>query len=79
MEVENLAGLEEAISAGADIVMLDNMDLEQMAEAVKAAAGRVLLEASGGMNLDRAADVAATGVGPDLRGRADPFQPRPWT
>jgi nicotinate-nucleotide pyrophosphorylase (carboxylating) len=62
VEVEDLAGLEAAILAGADIVLLDNMDDATLAEAVRRAAGRVLLEASGNMTLERLPRVAATGV-----------------
>ena len=62
VEVESLDQMEEAITAGADIVMLDNMDNAAMAEAVKKAAGRVLLEASGNMGEKNLAEVAATGV-----------------
>jgi nicotinate-nucleotide pyrophosphorylase (carboxylating) len=62
VEVVDLPGLEEAIAAGADIVLLDNMDEAAMAEAVRRAAGRVLLEASGNMTLERLPRVAATGV-----------------
>ena len=62
VEVVDLRGLEEAIAAGADIVLLDNMGDEAMAEAVRRAAGRVLLEASGNMTLERLPRVAATGV-----------------
>jgi nicotinate-nucleotide pyrophosphorylase (carboxylating) len=62
VEVVDLAGLAEAISAGADIVLLDNMDDPTMAEAVRQSAGRVLLEASGNMTLERLPRVAATGV-----------------
>ena len=62
VEVVDLAGLEAAIGAGADIVLLDNMDDAAMAEAVRRAAGRVLLEASGNMTLERLPRVAATGV-----------------
>jgi nicotinate-nucleotide pyrophosphorylase (carboxylating) len=62
VEVVDLPGLDEAISAGADIVLLDNMTDEAMAEAVRRAAGRVLLEASGNMSLERLPRVAATGV-----------------
>jgi nicotinate-nucleotide pyrophosphorylase (carboxylating) len=61
-EVVDLRGLEEAIAAGADMVLLDNMDEATMAEAVRIAAGRVLLEASGNMTLERLPRVAATGV-----------------
>jgi len=62
VEVVDLPGLEEAIAARADIVLLDNMDDASMAEAVRRAAGRVLLEASGNMTLARLPQVAATGV-----------------
>jgi nicotinate-nucleotide pyrophosphorylase (carboxylating) len=62
VEVVDLPGLDEAIAAGADIVLLDNMDDATMAAAVRRAAGRVLLEASGNMTLDRLPRVAATGV-----------------
>jgi nicotinate-nucleotide pyrophosphorylase (carboxylating) len=62
VEVADLKGLEEALAAGADIVMLDNMADADLANAVKLAQGRVLLEASGGMILERFPQVAATGV-----------------
>jgi nicotinate-nucleotide pyrophosphorylase (carboxylating) len=62
VEVVDLPGLEAAIAAGADIVLLDNMADEAMAEAVRRNAGRVLLEASGNMTLERLPRVAATGV-----------------
>jgi len=62
VEVVDLPGLAEAIAAGADIVLLDNMDDAAMAEAVRQAAGRVQLEASGNMTLERLPRVAATGV-----------------
>jgi nicotinate-nucleotide pyrophosphorylase (carboxylating) len=62
VEVVDLPGLESAIAAGADIVLLDNMSDAVMAEAVRVAAGRVLLEASGNMTLERLPRVAATGV-----------------
>jgi nicotinate-nucleotide pyrophosphorylase (carboxylating) len=62
VEVADLAGLEEALAAGADTIMLDNMDEATMARAVEITAGRAALEASGGMNEARLAQVAATGV-----------------
>jgi nicotinate-nucleotide pyrophosphorylase (carboxylating) len=62
VEVPDLAGLEEALAAGADVVMLDNMDEAAMAQAVKLTAGRALLEASGSMSAARLPRVAATGV-----------------
>ena len=51
-----------AVEAGADIVMLDNMPLDAMREAVEAAGGRVVLEASGGVSLETVREIAASGV-----------------
>jgi nicotinate-nucleotide pyrophosphorylase (carboxylating) len=62
VEVEDLSGVEEALSAGADIIMLDNMDLEQMRAAVQLVKGKALIEASGGITLDTISEVAKTGV-----------------
>jgi nicotinate-nucleotide pyrophosphorylase (carboxylating) len=62
VEVVDLEGLDAAIAAGAEVVLLDNLDDATMAEAVRRAAGRVLLEASGNMTLERLPRVAATGV-----------------
>ncbi len=62
VEVTDLAGLKEALAAGADIIMLDNMDEALMSEAARIAGGRVVLEASGSMSLERLPRVAATGV-----------------
>lgn len=62
VEVEDLPGVEEAIEAGADAILLDNMPPDQMAEAVKIADKRVLLEASGGVNLQNISEIAGTGV-----------------
>ncbi|HET6514259.1 MAG TPA: carboxylating nicotinate-nucleotide diphosphorylase [Thermodesulfovibrionales bacterium] len=62
VEVENLEDLREAIRAGADVIMLDNMSLEDMSQAVKVAKGKVLLEASGNMSIGRVRAVAETGV-----------------
>lgn len=62
IEVKSLEELNEAISYGADIIMLDNMDIETIREAVRIAKGKVLLEASGGINLDNIKEIAATGV-----------------
>ncbi len=62
VEITRLDQLEEAIGAGADVVMLDNFGLEQLREAVARAAGRVPLEASGGVTLETVAAIAATGV-----------------
>jgi len=62
VEVVDLPGLDEAMAAGADIVLLDNMAEDMIAEAVRRAGGRVLLEASGDMTLERLPKVAATWV-----------------
>lgn len=62
VEVTTLDQLRELLEAGADQILLDNMSTEQMAEAVRVTAGRARLEASGGLTLDRAGEVAATGV-----------------
>ncbi|MDJ0778423.1 MAG: carboxylating nicotinate-nucleotide diphosphorylase [Gammaproteobacteria bacterium] len=62
VEVENLRQLTEAIEAGADRVLLDNFDLENLRAAVSTAAGRTELEASGNVDQDSLAAVAETGV-----------------
>ena len=62
VEVENLDELEAALESKADIVLLDNFALETLAEAVRRASGRALLEASGGITLETIGKVAATGV-----------------
>lgn len=62
VEVETLAQLGEALEAGARMILLDNMDLDMMREAVRINAGRAELEASGGMNLERVRAVAECGV-----------------
>ena len=61
-EVEDLAGAAEAIAAGADIVLLDNFDLDTLREAVARHRGQTLLEASGGITLDNIRAIALTGV-----------------
>ena len=62
IEVENLAELNEALAAGAKSILIDNFTTEQMKEAVAITAGRALLEASGGINLEQMRAIAATGV-----------------
>ena len=63
LEVDRIEQFEEALAiGGADVVLLDNMDTEMLKEAVRINAGRVTLEASGNMKLERIAEVAATGV-----------------
>jgi nicotinate-nucleotide pyrophosphorylase (carboxylating) len=62
IEVENYAELEEALAAGAKSILIDNFNNDQMKQAVAITAGRALLEASGGINLDQMRAIAATGV-----------------
>ncbi|HCK29714.1 MAG TPA: carboxylating nicotinate-nucleotide diphosphorylase [Acinetobacter ursingii] len=62
VEVETWDELNQALEAGADIVMLDNFDQQQMIDAVKYVAGRCKLEASGNITLDNLREVASTGV-----------------
>ncbi|MEN3277964.1 MAG: hypothetical protein V7631_3754 [Massilia sp.] len=62
IEVETIAQLEEALAAGVKSVLLDNFNLDMMREAVKVNAGRALLEASGGINMDTVRAIAETGV-----------------
>lgn len=62
IEVETIAQLKEALNAGATMVLLDNMDLGQLREAVQLNAGRAILEVSGGVNMSTVRDIAATGV-----------------
>ncbi len=62
VECDSLAQVHEAVEAGADIILLDNMDPFQMREAVQTYRGKVLFEASGGISLDTVRGVANTGV-----------------
>lgn len=62
VETTNLEQVQEALDAGADIIMLDNMDNETMRKSVELIAGRAKVEASGNMTLERLREVAATGV-----------------
>jgi nicotinate-nucleotide pyrophosphorylase (carboxylating) len=62
IEVETIAQLEEALAAGVKSVLLDNFDLDMMREAVRVNAGRALLEASGGINMETVRAIAETGV-----------------
>ncbi len=62
VEVEDIKGVKHAVDAGADIIMLDNMSVETMKQAVQIISGRAITEASGGVNLDTVADIASTGV-----------------
>lgn len=62
VETRNLDEVQEALSVGADIIMLDNMDCAQMKKAVEIVNGRALLEASGGITLENLREIALTGV-----------------
>jgi len=62
VEVESIDQAEEALFAGAEVIMLDNMSLEEMQQVVELAQGRAMLEASGGITLENVRAVAETGV-----------------
>ena len=62
VECDDVAQVGEAVRAGADIIMLDNMGLQDMRDAVKLVAGRAVIEASGGVNLQTVRGIAETGV-----------------
>lgn len=62
VECENLGMVAQALAAGADIIMLDNMTPAQMAEAVRLVGGKAIVEASGGVGLGRVREIAETGV-----------------
>jgi nicotinate-nucleotide pyrophosphorylase (carboxylating) len=62
VEVDRLDQIEAALAGGADTVLLDNFSLPDLRAGMKLIAGRALVEASGGVTLDRIADIAATGV-----------------
>ncbi len=62
IEVDTLAQLQEVVAEGADVVLLDNMPLEDLREAVALIAGRMICEASGGVTLETVKEIAETGV-----------------
>jgi len=62
IEAASLDDVQAAVEAGADIIMLDRMPLAEVKQAVKLASGKAVIAASGGITLDNAAEVAATGV-----------------
>lgn len=62
VEVDRIDQIESVVSAGVDTIMLDNFTLDQLREGVALVAGRALVEASGGVNLDTVAEIARTGV-----------------
>jgi nicotinate-nucleotide pyrophosphorylase (carboxylating) len=63
VEAQSLAQVDEALESGADTILLDNLSLEEIREAVKRTHGRALTEISGGVTLDRIPELAATGAG----------------
>lgn len=75
VECDRLDQVQEALDAGADVIMLDNMGVADMREAVRRVAGRAKLEASGGIRLDTIATIAETGV--DYISTSRPFQSAP--
>lgn len=62
VEVTNQNEVDKAVGCGADVIMLDNMDLGEIHEAIRIIGGRALVEVSGGVTLDTVAELAATGV-----------------
>jgi nicotinate-nucleotide pyrophosphorylase (carboxylating) len=62
IEVEDLHELDQALATGCDRILVDDFSREDLREAVRRAAGRTPLEVSGGVTLERLADIAATGV-----------------
>jgi nicotinate-nucleotide pyrophosphorylase (carboxylating) len=62
VEVSNLDEVQEALESQVDVIMLDNMEVDEVKNAVKLIAGRALVEVSGGVELDTVADLAAKGV-----------------
>lgn len=62
VEVRNMQEFEEALLSGADIIMLDHFTVDEMKKAVEKAKGRVLIEASGNINIDNIEEIAKTGV-----------------
>jgi len=62
VECDRLEQVREAADAGADVIMLDNMPVAQMPEAVRIVAGRAKIEASGGIRIDTIRAIAMTGV-----------------
>ena len=75
VECDRLEQVREALDAGADVIMLDNMSIPAMSEAVQMVAGKALLEASGGIRLDTIAAIAETGV--DFVSTSRPLQSAP--
>ena len=76
VEVENLKEVHEALDAGADLIMLDNMSIPEMKLAVRTVRGRVLLEASGNITIENVKEIAATGV--DFISTSSILHSAPW-
>jgi nicotinate-nucleotide pyrophosphorylase (carboxylating) len=62
VECDTIDQVEECLASGVEVIMLDNMDIEQMRQAVELIDGRALVEASGGVNLETVRAIAETGV-----------------
>lgn len=62
VEVESIEEVKEALEVGADIIMLDNMSIENMKEAVSIINGKAIIEASGNVSIDKIRSIAETGV-----------------
>jgi nicotinate-nucleotide pyrophosphorylase (carboxylating) len=75
VECDRLEQVREAVEAGVDVIMLDNMPIDEMRESVKLVAGRAQIEASGGIRLDTIAAIAETGV--DYVSTSKPLQSAP--
>src|SRR4051794_35317570 len=75
VECDRLEQVKEAVEAGVDVIMLDNMPIPEMREAVKLVAGRAQIEASGGIRLETIAAIAETGV--DFVSTSKPLQSAP--
>ena len=75
VECDRLDQVREALEAGADVIMLDNMPIPDMRQAVAMVAGQAQIEASGGIRLDTIAAIAETGV--DFVSTSRPLQSAP--
>ena len=73
VEVENLNMVKEAVEAGADIIMLDNMSQEEMEEAIRIIDGRAETECSGNVTKENISRLTSLGVGLYFQRRIDPF------
>ena len=76
IEAQSLDQVDAALAAGADIILLDNLSIEETREAVRRIAGRAKVEISGGVTLERMPELAATGADYVSIGALDAFRPR---